>query len=162
MILVLLIIVAVASIAAPVVDSMLHPNQVLASVDAVRSQWNTTRNRAMEEGRVYRFLIEENGPRYKIEPEDSDEPGSEAGLMTEGELPEPCVFVDTADALLNATSPPAASGTFKTVVVFLPDGTARDDAELTFGRHGLMPATLKLRALTGAISQVGRKKEAAL
>ena len=39
-----------------------------------------------------------------------------------------------------------------TVAVFLPDGTARDDAEIRFQVKGAMPKSVKLRALTGGVS----------
>jgi hypothetical protein len=37
-------------------------------------------------------------------------------------------------------------------VVFLPDGTAREDAEIVFQVPGARSATLSLRALTGIVS----------
>jgi hypothetical protein len=39
-----------------------------------------------------------------------------------------------------------------TVAVFLPDGTARDDAEVRFQVKGALPKTVKLRGLTGAVT----------
>ena len=51
MILVMLLITVAAGISIPVVDSMLHPNQVAACNDAVRGHLELARNRAMEEGR---------------------------------------------------------------------------------------------------------------
>src|SRR5215212_171525 len=108
---------------APVVDSMLHPNQVAASIDTVRAQWMEARGRAMEEGRPYRFSVQENSGNFKIEPDDTDDPNSEAGMVREGDLPQPCIFVEDAEGLQGMSGNPVSSGTWRVVAVFLPEGT---------------------------------------
>jgi Tfp pilus assembly protein FimT len=159
--LVMFLLVIALGIVAPFADSLLNPNQVSASIDAVRSQWADTRRRAMEEGRPYRFSVQDGTTSFKIEPDDADATGADAGTTTQGDIPDPCFFGTSPDAFQGAAGPQASSsgGNWRAVVVFLPNGTARDDATLTFGRAGLPPATLKLRALTGAISQVISTKE---
>jgi len=152
LVLVMALMVIAASLIAPVVDSMMNPNQVAASVDAVRSIWMEARGRAMEEGRPYRFSVQENSGKFKIEPDDQDEPGAEAGASKEGDLPSPCAFVESGEAIMGNAGG-GGGGEWKSIAIFLPDGTARDDAKVHFGRQGLPTATLKLRALTGTISQ---------
>ena len=156
--LVMMLMVIVLGLSAPVVDSMLNPNLVVVSVDTVRSMWMEGRGRAMEEGRPYKFSIEDNGGKFKLEPDDPDDPTQETGFLREGELPTPCVFVESAE-VLKGVSPPQSTGEWKTVAVFLPDGTTREDVSLTFGRPGVRAATLKLRSLTGAISQDANVRE---
>jgi prepilin-type N-terminal cleavage/methylation domain-containing protein len=158
MVLVVMIIAIAAGIAVPVVESLLHPNQVAASIDTVRTNWEQTRARAMEEGRPYRFSIAEGGNTFRIEPDDADT-NLDAGYTIEGELPESCLFVDGGTGIIDASAKAVASGGWKSVVVFLPDGTAREDVELSFGRPGLARVTLRLRALTGSVSQVMQTKD---
>lgn len=155
MILVLFLIVIAASLAAPFVDSMLHPAQVTAAIDTVRANWEQTRARAMEEGRPYRFSIVENGNTFRIEPDDADI-NDEVGYVVEDELPESCLFVPKggSEVIEQSATATGAGGAWKANVVFLPDGTAREDAEISFGRPGIQKVTLRLRALTGTISQV--------
>ena len=159
MIVMCLIVIALA-IAVPTIDSIMNPNQVSAAIDAVRSQWADARGRSMEEGRPYRFSVQDGSSHFRIEPDDADAVGVAAGTVIEGDLPDPCVFVQSAGDLAagdpNGTSSQSSpSGSWRAVAVFLPDGTARDDATLNFGRPGVPAATLTLRALTGSVTQSG-------
>jgi hypothetical protein len=143
-----------------VADSLINPNQVSAAVDAVRGQWSDARGRAMEEGRPYRFSVQDGSSHFRLEPDDANAIGATAGLVREGDISDPCIFGqsdgDIAGGDPNGTSSQtAASGSWRAVAVFLPDGTARADAALIFGRPGLPTVTLNLRALTGSISQTG-------
>jgi len=156
MVLVLLLIVAAASFAVPMLDSMMHPNQVAAAIDAVRTQFELTRARAMEEGRPYRFSIMDGGDSFQVEPDDADV-NSDKGFEIKGKLPEPCLFVSSGTGIIDASATPQG-GSLKTIAVFLPDGTARDDAELSFGRPGLARATVRLRAITGAVNLLTQPK----
>ena len=151
MVIVVVIIAIMAGLAIPVLDSMLNPNQVLASVDMVRSELLQARSWALEQGRPYRFSVQDGGGNFKTEPDDAVV--GEDGFIREGELPEPCFFTATVDGDPPVLGSPGGGSDYRAVVVFLPNGTARDDAALSFGREGLLPATLRVRALTGAISQ---------
>jgi len=158
LVLVMFLMAVALSFAVPALDSLWNPNQVVASIDTVRSMWMEGRNRAMEEGRPYRYSVETNGAQYRLEPDDADDNSQQDGTRIEGQLPTPCIFVESPD-VLRATGLPQTLGEFKAVAVFLPDGTARDDVTLYFGRIGMPAATLKLRALTGTISQDMSGKE---
>jgi len=156
MVLVLLLIVAAASFAVPMLDSLMHPNQVGAAIDAVRTQLELTRARAMEEGRPYRFSIVEGGDEFQVDADDT-ESNTDKPFVLKGKLPEPCLFVTNGTGLIDASMTPQG-GALKTVAVFLPDGTARDDVEINFGRPGLARATVRLRAVTGAVNLVSQPK----
>jgi prepilin-type N-terminal cleavage/methylation domain-containing protein len=160
LVIVMCLIVIALAIIAPVADSLINPNQVTASVDAVRSQWADLRGRAMEEGRPYRFSVQDGSSHFRAEPDDADAVGAAAGVVREGDISDPCIFGqsdgDVQGGDPNGTSSQTApSGTWRAVAVFLPDGTARADAALVFGRPGLPSVTLNLRALTGSVSQTG-------
>jgi hypothetical protein len=45
-----------------------------------------------------------------------------------------------------------SSDAWATTVVFLPDGTAREDVKITFQVRGARPTALHLRGLTGNVS----------
>jgi len=156
--LVMFLMTVAVSLAMPAIDSLWNPNQVVASIDTVRSSWVNGRSRAMEEGRPYRFSVEMNAGKYRLEPDDANDNSQEDGTLIEGDLPQPCVFVESPDTLRGGSAPQPL-GDFKAIAIFLPDGTARDDATLYFGRPGLPAAMLKLRALTGTISQDASGKE---
>ena len=152
MVIVVVIVAIMAGLAIPVLDSMLNPNQVLASVDTVRSELLQARSWALEQGRPYRFSVTDGGGDFKTEPDDPAVDG-DGGFTREGKLPEPCFFTATIDGDPPVLGSPGGGSDYRAVVVFLPNGTAREDAAVSFGREGLLPATLRVRALTGAISQ---------
>jgi Tfp pilus assembly protein FimT len=154
-----LIVIAVA-IVAPVADSLINPNNVTAAIDTVRAQWADARGRAMEEGRPYRFSVQDGSCWYQVTPDDANAVGTATGITREGNIPDPCIFgqsdADIAGGNPTGTSSQTtSSGSWRAVVVFLPDGTARADASLIFGSPGLPSVTLTVRALTGSVSQTG-------
>src|SRR5205085_282934 len=51
-----------------------------------------------------------------------------------------------------ATSGGGDSGQWHPVALFLPDGTAQEDREIVFASTGSRPVSVKLRALTGAVT----------
>jgi prepilin-type N-terminal cleavage/methylation domain-containing protein len=166
-ILVLAIMVIAAGLTYPSVKGMFGYYKLHGGVDSVRAAWAHARGRAIEEGRPYRFAVEPNGGHYRVAPDhpeywsgsapSSDPRGS--GLVLEKALPAGVVF-----AIGDAPSAPpgehsgkvddtsAASGEWVPAVVFLPDGTARDDVCMTFQVHGVRPVALRLRGLTGVSS----------
>lgn len=159
LVLVMAVIVALAGLTVPLIEPMLAPNRIQAASDLVRTEWAEMRARAMSEGRAYRFSVQENTGKYKIEPEEP--PGqddNEPVLQVQGELPEQVVFVKSEMALVGANAAPQGSGQWDTVAVFLPEGNARDDALLYFGLPGMRASGVRLRALTGAVSVVEFKE----
>jgi prepilin-type N-terminal cleavage/methylation domain-containing protein len=159
MIVICLIVIAVG-IVAPVADSLINPNQVSVAVDTVRAQWADLRGRAMEEGRPYRFSVQDSTSHFRCEPDDADAVGAAAGIVREGDLPDPCIFGQSDGDIASGdpagtSSQTSPSGSWRAVAVFLPDGTVRADASVIFGRPDLPTVTLSLRALTGSISQTG-------
>jgi Tfp pilus assembly protein FimT len=113
------------------------------AVDAVKAAWAQARERAIEEGRPYRFTVVPGSGRFRVAP-DQPPPGSDSAGPTavlEGTLPEGVSFGGTGSA--DASGAP---------LVFLPDGTARDDAEVVFQVQGGRATALRLRALTGSVT----------
>jgi hypothetical protein len=144
---------------------MVSSYRVTAAGDSVRSAWAQARAHAMNESRPYRFSIVVGAGNYRVAP-DSAEFWSGSGSQTPG------AALDLIDALppgvrfsdpqVGAPGPsddspsvvPATrdSSNWTTMAVFLPDGTARDDCELTFTTRGARSLCVKLRAMTGAVT----------
>ena len=53
---------------------------VTAALDTVHTHLEQARNRAMEEGRPYRFSIQENARAFKVEPDDTANLHTEAAV----------------------------------------------------------------------------------
>lgn len=147
--LVLALIVVVAAIAIPSIESMYSGVKLTSAADAVRSQWAEARARAAEDGIAYRFSVIPQSGKFKVAPDRQDEAtndGEDAPLVFEGELPGGVLFADATD--LNGES----DGEYQSLVVFMPDGTARNDIEVGFRANGTRTLILRLRGLTGAVT----------
>src|SRR3954465_12191015 len=98
--LVLSLIVVVAAIAIPSIDSMYSGVKLTSAADAVRSQWAEARARAAEDGVAYRFSVVPQTGKFKVAPDREDEPTgdvADAPLVHEGELPGGVLFADASD-----------------------------------------------------------------
>jgi len=168
--LVMAILVIVSAITVPSLQSMYGSYKLNAGVDSVRSAWADARERAINENRPYRFSVEPDGSSYRVAPDDpayweggdgpDDDPAGR-GLILEKSLPAGVRFVvngegnvsppdePTADSL---EEKPVAAANWSTAVVFLPDGTAREDVKVQFHVRGCKPTSLQLRGLTGNVS----------
>src|SRR4051794_31773914 len=73
MVLVMVIILIVAAISVPLIQTMLAESRIDASGDVVRGKMAEARARAMEEGRPWKFAFIVNTGVYQLAPEDSSE-----------------------------------------------------------------------------------------
>jgi prepilin-type N-terminal cleavage/methylation domain-containing protein len=155
LLLVLALVVILAGIALPYIDSMYADSRVTAAVDQVKARWASARAHAIREGRPYRFAIVVNGNNFRVAPDDADfwgngggpatPDGQEPPLVVEEGLPNGITFTDNGGA--------GAEGSGWTpVAVFLPDGTARDDVEIVMRGNNTRPQLVKLRGLTGSVT----------
>jgi Tfp pilus assembly protein FimT len=138
-----------------------------AAVDTVRSAWAQARGRAIEESRPYRFAVIPGSGKYRIAPDQPEFWGGGSGsssssqkaLVVEESLPKGVSFSASASSSAaggaggsGQDGPAASGGDYAVPIVFLPDGTAREDAEVQFQVRGAKTTTLCLRALTGAVT----------
>ncbi len=168
-ILVLAIMIVVASLAVPSLDSMMGTYRVTAAGDTVRGAWAQARTHAMNEGRPYRFSVVPNKGNYRLAPDSAEFWAGNGGpsasgtppFIQEEALPKGVRFGDPSgsggpatDSGGDSVMPPGSvnPGSWVTAVVFLPDGTARDDKELIFSARGSRSFSLKLRGLTGVVT----------
>jgi len=169
--LVMAILVVVSAVTIPSLQSMYSSYKLNGSVDSVRSAWADARARAIEEGRPYRFAVEPAGSSYRVAPDQpeywnggdgpSDDPNGH-GLVLARSLPsgvrfavngeEPPSHVPAEPTKDTLAEKPVTSANWSTAVVFLPDGTAREDVQVVFTVSGCRPVTLQLRGLTGHVS----------
>jgi Tfp pilus assembly protein FimT len=170
LLLVVAIVAFMAVLAVPAMDLFMPDTKVKGSIDQVRAAWADARARAIEEGRPYRFAIVPDTGYYRIAP-DSPEYWGGGGtpkgecLIHQDTLPGGVRFqvdgsgsgADTSDVpwvepdQKSAPAGPDASS-YSNPVVFLPDGTARNDVSIAFVVKGARRTTLQLRGLTGSTS----------
>jgi prepilin-type N-terminal cleavage/methylation domain-containing protein len=152
MVLVLALLVVLAAMAYPVIDSMQAGPRLTAATDLIRTKLNDCRTHAIEDRRPYRFAVRDGTGDFKIAPDtidfwDDGLGGPSADLddsawVIESSLPERVAF-----------SVPNSSGSdWRTLVTFLADGTAKDDVEVTLQTRGAPATTIRLRATTGSVT----------
>ena len=144
--------------------------KLTGGIDSVRAAWAMARARSVEEGRPYRFSVEPNGSRFRVAPDKSDYWSGSApaddpqgkGMILEKALPGGVRFSvngqPTGD-IPEDKSPPGNEEKAKfsgvewsTAVVFLPDGTAKDDVDILFQVQGARATRLHLRGLTAGVT----------
>jgi prepilin-type N-terminal cleavage/methylation domain-containing protein len=168
--LVLALLVLLAAIAYPTMDSLLGTFRMTAAADMVRAYWADARAHAMNEGQAYRFAVVPGKGNFRVAPDSpefwsgTDTPSpldpNNPPLVVDDALPRGVRF-STPDAYQSAgmdagdSSSPVGSvdsSSWSTIVTFLPDGTTKEDVEIVFTGGGAQPLDVKLRALTGAVT----------
>lgn len=154
LVLVMAIIVLLAAMAFPSAEALYASVQVEAGVDSVRAAWSEAMSHAVEEGRTYRFSLVPGKDKFRVAPDTADHwegDGMGAGPADASDTP-PFVLEGTLPRHVTFRADEVAGDGYVTTAVFLPDGTAQADAEVTLVSEGSRPATLRLRGLTGVVS----------
>jgi type II secretory pathway pseudopilin PulG len=159
----------VAAMATPAINTMYAHQRLDAAIDSVRGAWATSRAKAVEEGRSYRFAVVVGKGNFRLAPDrdaywggdgadGADDPEGQ-GYIREGALPGGVCFAppggggaaptSSITALPTGSTSPAE---FSKVAVFQADGTATEDVEIVFQFRGTRPTVVHLRALTGAVT----------
>lgn len=147
------VLVVVAGVSVPVAQSLFARPRVAATDDFIRARWAEARSLAQEEGRPYRFCVRPNSGQFRIAPDSPEfwDGGSltsatdNIGTVKEGVLEEEVQFTGLGTG---------AAEDWVEAGCFLPDGTAREDVEIAFGRAGERTNRLRLRAASGAVTTV--------
>jgi len=178
LIMVLTILVILGALAYPSIESMYGSYRVEAAADQVRTAWAEARTHAVNEGRPYRFSVVPGKRNYRVAPvgesfwsgrADGGDSDSQPYILDDV-LPKTIGFTigDAAPGSTEETpddsSPPGEVDPTHwsdgdSMVIFLPDGTVRNDFMLTLRAPGVKPLALKLRALTGSVTTVTPSKE---
>jgi hypothetical protein len=99
-----------------------------------------------------------NSGVYQFAPEDStawentDSTPTETDEIVRDEMPKEIIFGLASSDIFGIQSAPTPGGTWQTIAVYLPDGSARDDSTIFFGHPGIAPMRVQIRGLTGAVS----------
>jgi Tfp pilus assembly protein FimT len=159
-VLVLGVLVIVAALSMPVIDTMQAGPRLTAATDMVRARLSEVQRRAIEERRAYRFAIKDNSSSFKIAPDttqfwpdstnqdDGSSSSTQTSWVLEDKLPSKVVFSSSGSNTVGG----AEGSDWKTVVTFQADGTSIDDADVTMATQGTGPATLHLSGATGVVT----------
>lgn len=177
MLIVLIILLVLASITMPMLQSAILARQLEKSVENVRDQLTKTRLRAIDSGRIYAFYYEPEGTNYLVIPYEPDEleslsssnqtaaaSGTVYGAQHAGALAEGQRFLQQLDegrsevarlpkewlsSLENGFE--LAQKNFASPILFYPDGSATE-AQLEIVDDKKQKIRLNLRELTGAVT----------
>jgi prepilin-type N-terminal cleavage/methylation domain-containing protein len=167
--LVLVLLVLLAAIAYPSLDSLMSTFRMNAAADMLRANWADARAYAMNEGRAYRFSVVPGKGNFRVAPDSPDYWGgndpspadpNNPPLVVDDALPKgvrfatPDSFQSTSLEAGDSSLPVGTvdAGSWTTIVTFLPDGTTKEDVEIIFTGSGARPLDIRLRALTGAVT----------
>src|SRR5262245_5771303 len=174
LLLVMAILVILAAIATPSLLSMRPYYRIQGGSDSLKAAFVNARAYAMDTGQPYRLAIIPGKGNFRVAPDSSEfwsgsAPQSSADgtplPVLDGAVPEGVVLLldDTGDVGENEDTVLPSEGLgpdqWKTVAVFLPVGTAREDARVTLRTAGTRPRTIFLRSLTGIVTVEGARAE---
>ncbi len=168
LLLVMALILLMAALTVPVMESMLSDSRITAAGDQIRGRMAEARAQAMDQGKPWKFAFLPNSSLYQLAPEDSVEwTGNNRDLVQKAdviraELPKEIYFGVTQEDIQNGREPPTPGSAWTTAAVYLPDGSARDtvkddgtvslDTVTYFGKMGIVPQRIQLRGLTGVVT----------
>ena len=164
------VLLILAAITYPTLKNSYGYYKLHGGIDSVRAGWAMARAHAIEQGRPYRFSVEPNGSHFRVAPDSqdywsgsvpSDDPEGK-GYVLEQALPGGVRFTVNGEPTSNVPEDKSAPGKeaktdyssieWSTAVVFLPDGTAKEDVHILFQVRGERPTMVHLRGLTGTVS----------
>ena len=170
LLLIVALLVLLAAIAWPTLDGALATFRMTEAADKVRACWADARAHAMNEGQAYRFSVLSGQGNFRVAPDSPDYWSGNDPTAPDPNNP-PLAYDDTLPRGVRFSTPDnyqssgidqsgdssmpvgsVDSGSWTTLVTFLPDGTTNQDVEIVFTGGGARPLDVKLRALTGAVS----------
>lgn len=151
-VLVLTVMVLLASIAAPSIETMYGELRLNAAADMVRARWAEARAKATEDGVAYRFAVKPGSGDFRIAPDAGDYWSGGGAPLNESDEP-PLVVDGTLPTGVQFTAVDGGESTdWQRVVTFLPDGSSRENVEIVFRSAGQRPLVMRLQGITGAIT----------
>jgi Tfp pilus assembly protein FimT len=154
--LVVAIIIALGAVAYPTLNAMYGDVRVKAAADQVQAAWTEARARAIEDGRAYRFSVEENTGRFRVGPDAPEFWDGSGGAPSDENMAPPHIEegVLSGGIHFNVPADLPTEGEWTTVAIFNPDGTCQHDTEITLREadDDGTPIVIRVRAMTGAIT----------
>lgn len=172
-VLVLALLVVIAALTFPSIEVMYTDMRMTSAADQIQAHWAEARARAMEDGQPYTFSVVWSKGNYRIAPENADSSSATSDASGPNNTPDAGLLVidDRLEKGIRFGQPDAWQGSagdgqgdssmpvdgvdassWSSVVTFLPDGTARADATLILYARNATPLSVKVRALTGAVT----------
>jgi prepilin-type N-terminal cleavage/methylation domain-containing protein len=166
-ILVMAVIVMLVTLSIPSYNAAQGYFKMTAAVDAIRAACAQARAHAIEEGRPYRVSVVPDTGNFRVAPDLPDFWGGSPpsfdpenpSLVLEQALPKGIKFVFdgsspsamTSDVDKGSDDDPSqvAPGSWSSLIVYNPDGSARDDVGILLQGGGAMPTKIMVRGLTG-------------
>ena len=164
LLLVLAILIIITAVSLPSLEAMYGDTRIRGAADDVRGAWAEARTRSIDTGLPYKFAVMKDKEKFRIAPDSpefwdgSKGSGGDAdmddGKDLVGSLPKGIVFKLTQDL-------PEEAGGWRTIVVFVPDGTCRNDARIVIdeGKSGKQSLAVSVRGLTGIVTVKTKKQE---
>lgn len=158
MLCVVAVLVILGAVILPTLTGMFIDTRVKAAADLVRGHAAEARTRAIEDGRSYQLFASLDGRRFRIGPDESEQPEQSSDgqpvrvLVRETDLPDAVTLVPILTG--DETSTGSTSGWTK-LVTYLPDGTCRESAaRFELREDGVTPLLVTIRGLTGMVNVV--------
>jgi prepilin-type N-terminal cleavage/methylation domain-containing protein len=166
-VLVMALMVILAAIGYPSIESMYTSVKVDGAADSVRAAWAEAQAHAVKEGRPYRFAVVPGKGNYRVAPDSSDywnggvpkepEDGQDPPIVLTGSLPKGIAFTEgsgppPADEDTALPDNAVSSSEWVSTAVFLSDGTAQDDVDIHLQLEGARPMVIHLRSMTGVVT----------
>lgn len=175
LVLVVAILLITGATVMPMMQTLWGATPINAAADTIKARMAQARARAMAENRPYRFDAMDNSGTMRVAPDSAefwdngasdgstvpptDNNSGPAPLVVDDQLPKDIRFCGSQSAGTTDAQPQAGnsgSGNWVCPVVFLPDGTTRQDAEIAFTDGNGKPLVLRVQAATGAITTAPR------
>lgn len=156
LVMVVAIIAILATLVVPMAMNMLGDNDLDVASDMIRMAWAEARGRAIDKSTAFKFAVESGSGVFQVAPDSLEywegAPSQLASSLQDdgdvlvGALPKGVIFNTSGGAA-------TPSGSWSGFITFLPEGTAQEDAVITFGTaEGSGHTSLRLRGLTGAVT----------
>jgi len=156
LLLVMAILVILAAVSLPTMQAMYGDTRVRGAADEVRGAWAEARTRSIDNGVPYRFAIITGKEQFRLAPDTNEfwdgssgdiDPTSESNSakVIVGSLPKHIFFESKQDL-------PGGSGGWRTIAIFLPDGSCKNDASVVVRADDCDPLTISVRGITGIVT----------
>jgi len=162
------VLLVAAAAVTPSLSSLWGNTPINAAADSVKARMAEARSRAIAENRPYRFDVMDNSGTMRVAPDSpefwdgtagdgstmtsTDSNSGPAPLVVEDTLPREIRFAGSHTLGTDGQPEASGSGTWVCPVVFLPNGTTRQDAEIAFTESGGTQLVLKVQSTTGSIT----------
>ncbi|NOY28616.1 MAG: hypothetical protein GXP28_00135 [Planctomycetes bacterium] len=163
--LVLILLVVMASLAKPALESTLASFRLQRGTDQVLADWAKTRSRAIQDGKVYQFRFSKNSSKYRVDSWVADQRTrtskenqnqTQAPWRLKASIPEAVEFVGGQQAIVGTTGSrevktlkSKTSAEWSAPILFFPNGTT-SEASLLLRNENDRYQRATLRALTGS------------